>query len=80
MAKYGPDKAFIVVGGCDVSGETHEASDASEQIVERSDGLGDSWEEHLPVGKARVLLSASGGFYDDAAASTVDPVAASQAE
>lgn len=72
MSKYGPASAFLLVGGCNVSGETHQMSESVEQLLTKSDGLGDSWDEHLPVGKAKVTLAASGGFYDDAAASTIE--------
>lgn len=72
MSKYGPASAFLLVGGCNISGETHEMAEGVEQILTKSDGLGDSWEEYLPVGKAKVTLSAQGGFYDDVAAGIVE--------
>ncbi len=37
-----------------------------EHITEKSDGLGDSSEEHTPVGVSRATIAQDGGFFDDA--------------
>jgi len=67
VAKYGPVDAFLIVGGKDLTGHTFVLEEASEQIIEETHALGDSWEESLPVGVARHMLTANGGLYDDAA-------------
>lgn len=72
MAKYGPASAFLLVGGKNLSGDTYTLSESVEQINEETHGLGDSWEETLPVGIARVLLEASGGPYDDRTAGNIE--------
>ena len=71
MTAYGPASGFLLVGGKDISSDTFQLEEAVEQVLEQSNGLGRSWEEHLPVGVAKVMLSASGGFYDDRTAGIV---------
>jgi len=43
-----------------------------EQILERADSFGDSWEEHLPVGKGKVAPVVLGGHFDDTASTGPD--------
>lgn len=66
MAKYGQSSGFIFVGGIDLSGDqTVSLSDEVEELQDQVDGLGDSWEEHCPIGLARTTVEAKGGIYDD---------------
>jgi hypothetical protein len=65
MSIYGPQSAFLLVGGRDISGDTYQYEEMVEQIMEEKHGLGDAWEESVPVGLGRITLSASGGLYDD---------------
>ena len=65
MAKYGPVSAFILVGGKNLTGDTFGLVDRIETVAEETHALGDSWEEHIPVGLSRVVLEAPGGIYDD---------------
>lgn len=39
-----------------------------ESVLERSDGLGDTWEAYTPAGLSRATLSQEGAFFDDTAA------------
>lgn len=72
MAQRGPADAFLFVRGRDISGETFQLEVKLEDVKEQSNGLGDSMEEHLPVGLARASISASGGFYDSDTAKLVE--------
>jgi len=65
MAQYGPASSFLLVGGRNISGDTFTLDETVENVLEETHGLGDLWEESLPVGLARVLLEAGGGIYDD---------------
>lgn len=67
MTKYGPASAFLLVGGKNLTGDVYGLVERVEQINEETHALGDSWEEHLPVGIHRVILEAPGGLYDDRA-------------
>jgi len=72
MAKYGPASAFLLVGGRDISSDTFQLDEGLEQVITQSNGLGSTWEEHLPIGVARATLEASGGIYDDETDGIVD--------
>jgi hypothetical protein len=72
MTAYGPASAGLIVGGNDISGDTFQYEETVEQFLEEKHGLGDSWEETLPVGLAKVLLTAGGGLYDDRTAGILD--------
>lgn len=65
MSVYGPGKTFLIVGGKDISSDTHEMEEQIEQVIEEARGFGEDWERSLPVGLGKITLSASGGFYDD---------------
>lgn len=67
MAKYGPASAFLLVGGKNITGDVFGLVERVEQVNEETHSLGDSWEEQLPVGLARIALEAPGGIYDDTA-------------
>lgn len=72
MGQYGPVSAFLWITGKDVSADHFQFDELVEQILEQANGLGESWERHLPVGIARVTLDAGGGFYDDRVAGIND--------
>ncbi len=72
MSNYGPSSAFLLVGGRNISSETFVLDETIEHVVEEVHGLGETWERHLPVNLARVLLEASGGLYDSATDKIVD--------
>lgn len=66
MAKYGSNSVgFFLVGGYDLKGYATEimAGDP-ESLTEPSATLGDTWQEHTPVGNKKCYLSQN-GFYDD---------------
>lgn len=65
MTAHVPSQCFLLVGGKDLSGDTFQLEETVEMVLEQSNGLGDTFEEHLPVGLGRVMLVAGGGFYDD---------------
>lgn len=69
MAKYGSDDAFLLVDGYNVTGVSTDFEDTIEAVLERTDGLGDSWEEQSYVGLRRASI-AQNGFYDDEALSS----------
>jgi hypothetical protein len=64
MANYGPASAFILVGGRNITPDTYTLDETIEQTIEQTNSLGDSWEEHLPVGIGKVTLEAAGGLYE----------------
>lgn len=65
MTNYGAPSAFLLVGGRDISSDTFTLDETVEDMLEQTNGLFTSWEEHKPVGIAKILLEASGGLYDD---------------
>lgn len=72
MSKYGSDQvSFFLVAGLDVVGTLTDFEDRREAKLERSDTLGDSWEEQAFVGVREGEISQN-GFYDDAAGSVHD--------
>lgn len=76
MSVYGPASAYLLVGGRNLSGDTFNLDETIEQVLEEMHGLGDSWEEHTPVGLARTTLEATGGLYDDRTAGNVEALQA----
>jgi len=72
MSVYGPPSAFLLVGGRNISSDTFVLDETLENLFEETHGLGDSWEEQLPVGIGRILLEATGGIYNDATDRIVD--------
>lgn len=72
MARRGSaDVAFLLLGGYDILGTVTQIEDSLEAVVERSDALGDLWEEHSFTGVRRAEIGQE-GFYDDAANSVHD--------
>lgn len=68
MSKYGPQSTFIVVGGCNVTGDIYDENITEEQVIEETHSFGGSMEEHLPIGLAKITLETGAGLYDDTAA------------
>lgn len=68
MAKYGsPSFAFLLADGYDLrAAKLKGATSGFEHITEQTDGLGDSNEEHTPVGVTRDSFAQTGAFFDDA--------------
>lgn len=63
--RRGSDKvAFFLLGGRDLLGTLTEFEDTHEGIIERTDTLGDTFEEYSPVGIRRAEITQS-GFFDD---------------
>jgi hypothetical protein len=71
MARFGPAQAFIVIDEYDMSTFTYSISQQVESLMEEVHGLGDSWEEQVPIGLARTTIEADGGVYDDTLVDTV---------
>jgi hypothetical protein len=69
MARFGPSSAaWLLVDGFDLIDVTTDLREETEAILELSHTLGDSWQEHLPTGVQKAMLSTQ-GFFDDATAS-----------
>jgi hypothetical protein len=66
MAKYGSNSVgFVLVGGYDLKGYLTEIMGPEvESMTEPSATLGDTWQEHTPVGIRKCYVSQN-GFYDD---------------
>ena len=65
-ARSSKDVAFALVGGYDVLGSLTDLEDTRVAVLERTDALGDAWEEHTFAGQRSATLTQS-GFFDDAA-------------
>lgn len=67
MAKYGSSSFSVcLIGGYSMlAAKVKNVSRKVESILERSDGLGDSWEESTPTGTARATFTQDGAFFDD---------------
>lgn len=70
MAKYGASdiKIFLVDGYNVLAAKVKELRDKTIAELERSDGLGDAFDESTPTGRASAELSQSGAFFDSATA------------
>lgn len=68
MAKYGSSAfAFLLASGYDLrAAKIKGVTSGYEFPTEQTDGLGDSNEEHTPVGMTRESLVQTGAFFDDA--------------
>lgn len=65
MAKYGSARAWLFVDGYDMSvNKLQGLSYKLTSITEPTHGIGDSWEEHTPVGLSRAELSQEGAFFN----------------
>jgi hypothetical protein len=68
MAKYGSASAVFLVSGYNLlAAKLKGLTFKVESITEQSDGLGDNYEAHSPVGKTKATLTQSGGFWSTAA-------------
>ncbi len=68
--KFGPASVFLFVDGYDlIAMRIKELTHKVEAITEQVDGLGEAAEAHAPIGKTRVTLTQSGGFFDTTATS-----------
>ena len=65
MSKYGPDSAFVLVSGRNITGECLNFSDAVEAMLTESEGLGDSWFESLATGMRKGTIAQDSWFDDD---------------
>ena len=67
--KYGSSSAVFLMDGYNLlAAHVKSLSFKVESITEQTDGLGDAFEAHTPVGKIRALLTQAGGFWSTAAA------------
>lgn len=80
MAKYGsPSVGFLLVDGFSLLGSDVLSimGPDDEAVLERSDGLGKSWEETLATGLRKAAFGHE-GFYDDAVGSANDAISEKQ--
>ncbi len=65
--KFGPASVFLLVDGYNLTAaKIQSLSHKTVSILEKSDGLGDVWEEHMPTGQVRQELVQDGAFFDTA--------------
>lgn len=66
--RYGPASVFFLVDGYDMlAAKVKTLSHEVTALQEQSDGLGDEWEEHSPVGQSRIVVTQDGAFFDTSA-------------
>ena len=66
--RYGPKSVFALVDGYNlVTNKIQELRRKVTSVLERTDGLGDMWEEHTPTGQLRGEFAQEGGFFDTSA-------------
>jgi hypothetical protein len=63
----GPVDAWLLVGGVDLTPDTHEMSDSTSQILEEVRPFGATFDKTLPIGVGQVGLTSGGGLYTDRA-------------
>lgn len=76
MTQHGPVDSYILVGGKDVSPFTFTLSDEQEQELEQSNAIKTNFEASKPIGLARVMIEAAGGFYEDSVGGILDALQA----
>lgn len=68
MANWGPTSAWLLVGGCDVTGDIFDMQETSEQVLEECHpllgGATPNWEVYKPVGVSKLMLECGQGVYD----------------
>lgn len=69
MAKVGsPDVAFLTIDGYDLlPAKVQTFAYGLTNILEKTDGLGDKWDEHTPTGLRRCTVTQGGAYYETAA-------------
>ena len=74
MARRGSaDVAFVLMSGWDVRGTLTAMAESKEAVIEQTDTLGDTWQEHSYVGVRRGTLQVD-GFFDDNMGTSADAV------
>ncbi len=67
MSRYGGQSAVVLVDGYNwLTSKPKTAMLELEAITEQTDGLGDAYQAHTPVGKSRATFDQTGGFFDTA--------------
>jgi len=65
MAKYGPASAIFLVDGYDMlANKIQTLRHKVTALQTKSDGLGDEWEEHSPIGVSMAEVVQEGAFFD----------------
>lgn len=65
MSKYGSSSVLFLVDGYDMSvNKLQGLSYKVQSLTEPTHGIGDTWEEHTPVGLSKAELSQEGAFFD----------------
>lgn len=68
MSQFGPVSAWLVVGGCNVTGDIYDMTESAEQVLEEChpfmSGAIDNWDKYAPVGIAKMGLDCGQGLYD----------------
>ena len=69
MTRFGSQAfAIFLIGGYNMlANKVKSVTDESEAMLERTDGLGDSWDELTPTGKQKVSLTQDGALFDTTA-------------
>ncbi len=68
MARHGPADVFLTVDGYDLTAASpQQLSETVTVPTVRTDGLGDGWQKHTPIGVRQVELSIEGAFFDTGA-------------
>jgi len=69
MPLHGPASVFAHVDGYDLTAmKVNSFNRKVTSKIARSDGLGDAWEEHAPIGQKMIEVSQEGAFFDTATA------------
>ena len=77
QGKYGsPSLWFLVQGFNMISNKLQGTRWKVAPLTERSDGAGDSWEEHTPTGVAMMEVAQEGAFFDTSTGNIHDALAA----
>lgn len=77
MAKYGSGSAVFLVDGYDfLAAKLKTLALKIASVTEQSDGLGDAYEVNTPVGRQQATITQGGAFFDTAANSIHDAMAA----
>lgn len=72
LTYYGPETAFLLVGGKNLTGDTFSLKDGVEEITEEVGPFGRSMNVNKGVGIGQIALEAQGGLYDDRTAGNIE--------